>query len=283
MIAPGGLPSLRETARGLRPRRALGQNFLLDENLLAKIARACGDLAGSTVVEIGPGPGGLTRALLRAGAPRLLALEKDRRCAAALAGLAAASDGRLQVIEGDALAFDLAALAGPGPTIVAGNLPFNAATAILMRLVEADCAVARMAVVRMVFMFQREVARRIAARPACRGYGRLSVMVQWACRVEACCDIPAAAFVPAPKVDATLLRITPRPRPAPAAPRAALRAVTTAAFGQRRKTLANALKPVFAHPEAALAAAGIAPSARAQEVDLAGFAALARQHAGWEP
>ncbi len=279
MIELGGLPSLRETAAGLRARRALGQSFLFDENLLAKIARACGDPAGSTVVEIGPGPGGLTRALLRAGAPRLLAVEKDRRCVAALGGLVAAAGGRLRVVEADALSLDLGALVGPdgGRPVVVGNLPFNAATAILMRFVEADRAIARM-----VFMFQREVARRIAARPRCRGYGRLSVMVQWSCEVEPCCDVPAAAFVPVPKVDATLLRITPRPRPAWPAPRASLRAVATAAFGQRRKTLANALKPLFARPAAALAAAGIAPAARAEEVDLAGFSALARQHAGWE-
>ena len=275
MVDPPALPSLREVAdtHGLRARRSLGQNFLFDENLLDRIARAAGDLSAATTVEIGPGPGGLTRALLRAGAARIVALEKDRRCRGALRDLAAASGGRLSVIEADALACDVAAL-GEAPRVVVGNLPFNIATELLMRLIGTGGSADRM-----VLMFQKEVGERIAARPGSGSYGRLSVMVQWSCVVESCFDVPSRAFVPPPRVAGRVLRIAPRPEPAFPAPRDALGAVTAAAFGQRRKTLRNSLKPLFGDAEAALAAAGLDAGARAGEVGLEGFCALARAYA----
>ena len=268
------LPNLREVAdtHGLRARRSLGQNFLFDDNLLDRIARTAGDLSAATVVEIGPGPGGLTRALLRAGATRVIALEKDRRFLAALRELVAVSAGRLSVIEADALTCDVTAL-GETPRVVVGNLPFNIATALLMHLIETEGTVDRM-----VLMFQKEVGERIASQPGSKSYGRLSVMVQWSCTVETCFDVPPRAFVPPPKVAARVLSITPRPEPAFPASRDALDAVTTAAFGQRRKTLRNSLKPLFGDAEAALASAGLDANARAEEVDLEAFCALARQH-----
>jgi len=273
MLDLDSLPSLRDVAdrHGLRARRSLGQNFLFDEHLLDRIARSAGDLVSATVVEIGPGPGGLTRALLRAGADKIIALEKDRRCMDALRGLVMAADGRLTVIEGDAMKQDLAALA-PGPMIVVGNLPFNIATELLMRLAEGSDQISRM-----VLMFQKEVGDRIAAGPGSKSYGRLSVMVQWLCEVEPYFDVPPSAFVPSPKVSATVLRITPRAQPAFPATKESLRAVTAAAFGQRRKTMRNALKPILDDPEAALVGAGISPSIRAERIDLAGFCSLARE------
>ncbi|MBT7613332.1 MAG: ribosomal RNA small subunit methyltransferase A, partial [Rhodospirillaceae bacterium] len=210
-------------------------------------------------------------ALLRAGAENVIALEKDRRGMDALRSLVTVADGRLTVIEGDAMKQDLATIA-PGRLIVVGNLPFNIATELLMRLAEGSDQIDRM-----VLMFQKEVGDRIAAKPGSKSYGRLSVMVQWMCEVESCFDVPPSAFVPAPKVSATVLRITPRAQTAFPATRESLRAVTAAAFGQRRKTMRNALKPILDDPEAALVGAGLSPSIRAERIDLAGFCSLARE------
>jgi len=270
-----GLPPLREVADrfGLRARRSLGQNFLFDDNLLDRIARAAGSLEGAEVVEIGPGPGGLTRALLRAGAARVVAVEKDTRCIAALQDLVAAARGRLEIVEADALACDIAGLTA-APPIVAGNLPFNVATEILMRLIERAERVAAMAL-----MFQREVGQRIAAAPGSKDYGRLSVMVQWRCEVTHCFDVPARAFVPAPKVSASVLRLVPLAAPRFPADATALRQVLAAAFGQRRKTLRNALSTLGGDPAALLEAAGIDPGLRAERLDVEQFCRLARLHA----
>ena len=262
---------LRETADrlGLTARRALGQNFLFDENLLDRIVRAAAPVEGAEVVEIGPGPGGLTRAALRAGARRIVAVEKDARCVAALAELAAASGGRLEIVEADALELDIANLAAA--PVVLGNLPFNVATEILMRLVERPGAIRRM-----VLMFQKEVACRIAAEPGSRDYGRLSVMVQWRCDVRHCFDVPSRAFVPAPKVQASVLRLEPLAAPRFPADPVALKQVVAAAFGQRRKTLRNALKVLTPESEALLEAAGIDPGERAERLTVEAFCALAR-------
>jgi 16S rRNA (adenine1518-N6/adenine1519-N6)-dimethyltransferase len=266
------LPPLRDVAdrHGLRARRSLGQNFLFDENLLERIAAAAGDLRGREVIEIGPGPGGLTRALLRAGAQHITALEKDSRCIAALQELTQAADGRLSVIEADALTTDYATLTGT-PPVIAGNLPFNIATEVLMQLLESGVTVERM-----LLMFQREVGHRIAAQPGNRSYGRMSVLVQWMCTVDSCFDVPPQAFVPPPKVSASVLRIVPRPAPLYPASRTCLGAVTRAAFGQRRKTLRNALRQAFSEPLKALEEAGIRPDLRAENVDIAGFCRLAQ-------
>jgi len=266
------LPPLRAVADhfGLRARRSLGQNFLFDDNLLDRIAGAAGDLADAEVVEVGPGPGGLTRALLRAGARRVVAVEKDSRCIAALQGLVAVAGGRLELVEADALACDLAGLTTRPPVIV-GNLPFNAATEILMRLVaQAD------RVGRMVLMFQREVGDRIAAMPGGKAYGRLSVMVQWRATVERCFDVPSRAFVPPPKVSATVLRLVPRPTPLFPAEAEDLKAVLAAAFGQRRKTLRNAMGTLAPDPTALLEMAGIDPGERAERLTVEEFCTLAR-------
>ena len=268
------LPSLRTVAdsHGLRARRSLGQNFLFDENLLDRIAEQTGDLSQKTVIEIGPGPGGLTRAMLRAGANRIIALEKDTRCIAALASLVDAADGHLRVVEGDALDGGFRDLAG-NAAVVVGNLPFNIATELLMHLLESD-----LEPVRMILMFQKEVANRIVAGPGSKAYGRLSVLVQWQCEVKTCFDVPASAFVPAPKVQATVLRITPRDTPAFPASRTSLQAVTSAAFGQRRKTLRNSLSSAFDDAKAAATKAGLDPNLRAEAVDLEGFCRLATVH-----
>ena len=268
------LPPLRDVAdrHGLRARRSLGQNFLFDENLLDRIVSFSGDLSNAHVIEIGPGPGGLTRAFLRAGAQQVTALEKDRRCVAALQELSEPSNGRLEIIEADVLEADLPRLFTQ-PPVIAGNLPFNIATEVLMQLVESGMPIAHM-----LLMFQKEVGHRIAAQPGSKSYGRLSVLVQWLCTVEACLDVPPEAFVPAPKVSASVLRITPRSRPLYPAQINHLRAVTKAAFGQRRKTLRNSLGTTFADPVSALEAAGIRPDLRAEKIDIEGFCALARVH-----
>ncbi len=269
------LPSLRDVADAfsLRARRSLGQNFLFDENVLDRIARSAGGLEDAIVVEIGPGPGGLTRAVLRAGARRILAIEMDRRCCAALTGLRDAARGRLAIHEGDALRCDLQDVLEPG-TVVMGNLPFNTSTRLAMRLIEH-----RHLIDRMVLMFQKEVAERLVAAPGTRQYGRLSVLVQWLCRVEWCFAIASASFVPAPRVSAAVVRITPRVSPLSPAPEPVLRRLTQAGFGQRRKVLRNALGSVSSDPQGLLRCAGVDPRARAEEVDIASWCALAREHA----
>ena len=267
------LPPLREVIarHGLAARKGLGQHFLLDGNLTRKIARAAGDLRGATAIEIGPGPGGLTRALLEGPARRVVAVERDRRCVAALGDLVAHYPDRLQVIEGDALKTDLAALAAPPRHIVA-NLPYNISTPLLITWLERATDFASM-----TLMFQKEVARRLAAAPGGRDYGRLTIAAQWRCEVRLLFDVPPAAFVPAPKVTSTVVQLVPRPAPLCAADPAILAKVVAAAFGQRRKMLRASLRTLADADAADLcAAAGLDPTARAEEIPIAGFCALAR-------
>ncbi len=277
MSGPTALPPLREiiARHGLGARHALGQHFLLDLNLTGKIARMAGDLARGTAVEIGPGPGGLTRALLGSGAAHVLALELDRRCIPALEELALAYPGRLTIIQGDALALDPVAEAAarglPRPLRVVANLPYNVATPLLLhwlgRIGEYES---------LTLMFQQEVADRLAASPRSKAYGRLSVLVQWLCTVERVMTLPPSAFVPPPKVQSAVVRIIPRPVPLAPADRATLERVTAAAFGQRRKMLRQSLKSLGGDPLALCAAAGVPPTARAEELTVEQFAAVAR-------
>jgi len=264
------LPPLRDVIRayGLDARKSLGQNFLLDGNLTARIARTAGDLADTDVIEIGPGPGGLTRALLAAGA-RVVAVERDDRCVAALADLAAAYPGRLRVVPGDALELDLATLAPPPRRIVA-NLPYNIATPLLIGWLRHIDDYAGL-----TLMFQKEVAERLVATPRSKSYGRLSIVTQWLAEPKAVFDIPPRAFLPAPKVTSTVVRLVPRSAPLADADMTALERVTAAAFGQRRKMLRQSLKSL-GDAEALLAGAGIPGTARAEELDVAAFCALAR-------
>lgn len=252
---------------GLSARHSLGQHFLLDPRLNARIAALAGDLAGRHMIEIGPGPGGLTRALLAREAASVTAIEIDPRAVAALGELAAASAGRLKVVAGDALTFEPAELAPP-PRVLIGNLPYNIATALLLRWLRWASEVERM-----TLMFQREVAERIAAAPGSGAYGRLSVLAQWTCRVESLITLPPGAFVPPPKVSSTLLALVPRPIQPGAKLLAAMERLTAAAFGQRRKMLRSALRRFGA--EALLAEAAIAPERRAETLTVAEFAALA--------
>ena len=269
------LPPLREviSRHGLMARKSLGQNFLLDLNLTARIARAAGPLDDAYVVEIGPGPGGLTRALLAAGARRLVAIERDPRCLAALAEIAAHYPDRLTVIEGDALEIDASTYVTGAPARIVANLPYNVATPLLVAWVGAapwppwyDA---------MVLMFQREVAERIVAAPGSKSYGRLSVLAGWRTEARILFDVPAAAFVPRPKVTSSVVRLEPRPAPLPC-DRRALERVTQAAFGQRRKMLRQSLKTLGMDPAALLATAGLDPTARAEDVPVEGFVMLAR-------
>lgn len=269
------LPPLREVVarHGLAPKKSLGQNFLFDLNLTGRIARAAGPLAGVTVVEIGPGPGGLTRALLAEGAARVVAVERDERCIAALEEIAAHYPGRLQIVAGDALAFDPNAVESAGPLRICANLPYNISTALLTRWLEAAAWPPRWD--RLTLMFQREVAERIVATPARRAdYGRLSVLCGWRTQARILFDVSPAAFTPPPKVTSSIVELVPRESPAPC-DLAALSRVTQAAFGQRRKMLRQSLKGLGADPLALLEAAGIAPTARAEEIDVAGFVRLA--------
>jgi 16S rRNA (adenine1518-N6/adenine1519-N6)-dimethyltransferase len=264
------LPPLREViaAAGLDARKSLGQHFLLDLNLTARIARAAGDLAGRHVIEIGPGPGGLTRALLETGAADVTAVELDPRAVAALGPLAEAYPGRFRIVPGDALAADLPGLA-PAPRAIVANLPYNVGTALLVRWLAEAAAYESL-----TLMFQQEVAERIVAAPGTDAYGRLAVLAAFVAEARIVLRVPPAAFTPPPKVWSAVVRIVPRPQqPAPALFRAMER-VTAAAFGQRRKMLKGALRPL-GDAEALLARAGIDPTRRAETLDAAAFARLA--------
>lgn len=256
----------------LRADKRLGQHFLLDPRLLAKIARAAGDLRGRTVLEVGPGPGGLSRALLEAGAARVIALERDPRCVAALRELAARAAPRLEVIEADALAFDPAEL-GADRIVVVANLPYNIGTPLLLRWLDR---IERFD--SLTLMFQREVAERLAAAPGAPAYGRLSVIVQWLCEVRILLHLPGRAFVPPPRVASSLVQLRPRARPLAPADKPTLERVLAAAFGKRRKMLRASLKNLMADPSGLLEAAGVPPTARAEEIDVAGFCRLARSY-----
>lgn len=270
------LPPLREivAAHGLAAKKNLGQNFLFDLNLTARIARAAGPLPEATIVEIGPGPGGLTRALLAEGAEHVIAIERDARCLAALAEIGAHYPGRLEVIEGDALQTDLAGLAGDRrPARICANLPYNIATALLTGWLETKHWPPVFD--RFVLMFQKEVAQRIVATPRERAdYGRLAVLANWRCTTRILFDVPAAAFTPPPKVTSVVVELVPRATPLPC-DAGLLAAVTQAAFGQRRKMLRQSLKGLGIDPLVLLTRAGIEPTKRAEEIDVAGFVALA--------
>jgi 16S rRNA (adenine1518-N6/adenine1519-N6)-dimethyltransferase len=270
--AAAALPPLREVIarHGIVAHKRLGQNFLLDLNLTGRIARAAGRLDHATIIEIGSGPGGLTRALLDGGARRVIAIEHDRRCLAALGELAAAYPVRLEVRAADALELDPATLAEPPRKIVA-NLPYNIATPLLIGWIERIREYESL-----TLMFQREVAERLVAGPRSRSYGRLSVLLQWVAEARILFDVPARAFVPPPKVTSSLLRVLPRSEPLVPAPRLALERVTAAAFGQRRKMLRTSLKPLGIPVAQLLERAGVAPTARAEELSIAEFCALAR-------
>ena len=258
---------------GLSARKALGQNFLLDLNLTAKIARQVPDLAGTDVLEIGPGPGGLTRGLLREGARRVLAIEKDARCLPALEEIAAAAEGRLEVVHGDALAVDVAGRLR-APYAVAANLPYNVGTELLVRWLTPAAWPPDWS--SLTLMFQKEVAERIVAQPGSRAYGRLALLAQWRCAARIVLHLPPQAFTPPPKVSSAVVHLTALPEPRyPADPRW-LERIVAMAFNQRRKMLRAALKGLHPEVEALLQAAGIAPTDRAEQVPLERFCALAR-------
>ncbi|SEK41402.1 dimethyladenosine transferase [Bosea lupini] len=273
--AQDGLPPLREVVErhGLMAQKALGQNFLFDLNLTGRIARAAGPLEGQTVVEIGPGPGGLTRALLANGAGRVIAIERDRRCMPALAEIAAHYPGQLDVVDGDALAVDLSGLLGGSPARIVANLPYNIGTPLLVGWLSAGSWPPWWN--SLTLMFQREVAERIVATPEQRAaYGRLAVLANWRCETKILFDVPKTAFVPQPKITSSIVQLVPRQQPEPC-DRRLLERVTLAAFGQRRKMLRQSLKAVFPDPVAMIEAAGLSPTMRAEEVSVSGFVALA--------
>jgi 16S rRNA (adenine1518-N6/adenine1519-N6)-dimethyltransferase len=267
------LPPLRDVIRRheLSAKKSLGQNFLFDLNLTGRIARAAGPLEGVTVVEIGPGPGGLTRALLSNGAKKVVAVERDARAVAALNEIAERYPGRAEIVEGDALAFDAGARV-QGPARIVANLPYNIATPLLIGWLTAEPWPPWFDM--MVLMFQREVAERIVAAPGSKAYGRLSVLSNWRCETKILFDIAPSAFVPPPKVTSSVVRFIPRITPLPC-DRRMLERVTESAFGQRRKMLRQSLRSVAPDPLPALEAAGIAPTARAEEIPVEGFVALA--------
>lgn len=269
-----GLPPLREVIarHGLAAKKSLGQNFLLDLNLTAKVARAAGDLQGATVIEVGPGPGGLTRALLMAGAERVIAIERDERCLDALAEIAAHYPGRLDVVNGDAMETDFAALApeAHGKVRIVANLPYNIGTELLVRWLTPDAWPPFYA--SMTLMFQREVAQRIVAEPGDKAYGRLGVLAGWRTVSKIAFDLPPQAFTPPPKVTSSVVHIVPRAEPLAVEPKR-LAKITEAAFGQRRKMLRQSVKSLGG--EALLARAGIDATRRAETLSVAEFVALA--------
>ena len=275
MSAIDSLPPLREVIaqHDLRAKKALGQNFLLDLNLTAKIARQAGDLSGTDVLEIGPGPGGLTRGLLAEGARHVLAIEKDARCLPALSEIADAYPGQLTVVEGDALKIDPLDHLTP-PIRVAANLPYNVGTELLVRWLTPPSWPPFWQT--LTLMFQREVADRIVAQPGSKAYGRLAVLAQWRSEARIAMTLPPDAFTPPPKVSSAVVHLTALPAPRFDADAAVLSRVVAAAFNQRRKMLRAALKGVAPDIEDRLREAGLAPTDRAEQVPLEGFCALAR-------
>lgn len=278
-MSADGLPPLREVIErhGLQAKKALGQNFLLDLNLTGKIARTAGDLRESTVIEVGPGPGGLTRALLLHGARRVVAIERDERCLAALEEVSNHYPGRLHIIAGDALKTDFAELAraeGSGSVKIAANLPYNIGTELLVRWLLAEWPPFYAS---MTLMFQREVAERIVATPEQRAdYGRLAVLTGWRCEAKILFDVPRSAFVPPPKITSSIVHLVPRAAPEPC-DRRLLERITLHAFGQRRKMLRQSLKAVYPEPQILIEAAGLSPTARAEEIPVSGFVRLAQE------
>ncbi|WP_299814491.1 16S rRNA (adenine(1518)-N(6)/adenine(1519)-N(6))-dimethyltransferase RsmA [uncultured Roseibium sp.] len=268
------LPPLRDViaTHGLDAKKSLGQNFLLDLNLTSRIARSAGSLEDCTVLEIGPGPGGLTRALLASGARKVVAIEKDSRCLPALAEISAHYPGRLEVIEGDALKLDPVALTGGGKVRIAANLPYNVGTQLLLNwITTADWPPFWSS---LTLMFQKEVGERIVAPPGSKAYGRLGVLAGWRCKGGILFDISPKAFTPPPKVTSAVVHLTPDTAPLPCE-LSALERLTAAAFGQRRKMLRSSLKALSPEAEALIVKAGIEPTARAEEIDIAGFVNLA--------
>ncbi|OOY21275.1 16S rRNA (adenine(1518)-N(6)/adenine(1519)-N(6))-dimethyltransferase [Thioclava sp. DLFJ5-1] len=281
MATIDGLPPLREVLQthDLVAKKSLGQNFLLDLNLTAKIARSAGDLTGSDVLEVGPGPGGLTRGLLAEGARKVLAIEKDMRCLPALAEIAEAYPGRLEVINGDALQIDPLAHLTP-PIKIAANLPYNVGTELLVRwLTPKEWPPFWES---LTLMFQREVAERIVAKPGSKHYGRLAILAQWRAEAKIVMSLPPEAFTPAPKVHSAVVHLRALPEPRYPADAATLSRVVAAGFNQRRKMLRASLKGVAPDIEAKLEQAGIAPTERAERVTLEQFCRLARIVAGQE-
>jgi 16S rRNA (adenine1518-N6/adenine1519-N6)-dimethyltransferase len=274
---PDGLPPLREviSALGLAARKSLGQNFILDLNLTRRIARTAAPLDGVTVLEVGPGPGGLTRALLLEGAAHVIAIERDARCRPALEQIAARYPGRLEIVAGDALSVDQAALIrdAPGPVKVVANLPYSVATPLLIGWLSAEPWPPWYEM--LCLMFQREVADRLVAAPGSKVYGRLSVLAQWRCVVSLEMSLPPAAFTPQPKVSSAVVTLAPRAEPEPGCRLSSLAAVTAAAFGQRRKMVRASLGRLTRDVEGLLAETGIAPTARAEQLSVGDFGRLA--------
>ncbi|MGO4571557.1 16S rRNA (adenine(1518)-N(6)/adenine(1519)-N(6))-dimethyltransferase RsmA [Microvirga sp. 2TAF3] len=269
------LPPLREVVRthGLLAKKSLGQNFLFDLNLTSRIARSAGPLEGATVIEVGPGPGGLTRAILAAGATRVIAIERDSRCLPALAEIAERYPGRLEVIEADALAFDPRPLVGEGTVRIISNLPYNVGTALLTGWLTGEEWPPWWS--SLTLMFQREVAERIVAdENDPKDYGRLGVLCGWRAEARILFDVPPSAFVPPPKITSSIVHLTPRSAPLPCRVRA-LETVTRAAFGQRRKMLRQSLKSITPDPSALIATAGLEETIRAENVPVEGYVALA--------
>jgi 16S rRNA (adenine1518-N6/adenine1519-N6)-dimethyltransferase len=276
LSAPDRLPPLRDVIRalGLSARKSLGQNFLLDFNLTRRIARAAGPLERVTVVEVGPGPGGLTRALLLEGASRVIAIEKDERCVPALRDIAEAYLGRLEIVAADAREVNYGALNISSPARIVANLPYSVATPLLIGWLKTEPWPPWFD--RLVLMFQREVALRIVAKPGAPDYGRLTVLSQWRTSPRIVLNVPDAAFTPRPKVDSSVVELVPKQVPQAECDVAALERVTAAAFGQRRKMLRSSLRQIAPDPEAMLQGLSINPKARAEELPVGDFCRIAR-------
>ena len=279
-MSEDALPPLREVIarHGLAAKKALGQNFLFDLNLTRRIARAAGPLEGFTVIEIGPGPGGLTRALLMEGATNVIAIERDDRALAALAEISAAYPGKLTVIPGDALETDYARLAAGTPTKIIANLPYNIATPLLIGWVGSGEWPPFYE--SLTLMFQKEVAERIVAKPGGKDFGRLSVLCQYRATAKKLFDVNRSAFTPPPKVTSSIVQLMPKAKPEPECRLAVLERVTAAAFGQRRKMLRASLRSMLPEPEVLLNELGIDPELRAEQLPVEAFARLAQRIGG---
>jgi 16S rRNA (adenine1518-N6/adenine1519-N6)-dimethyltransferase len=275
VTTPDGLPPLREVIRasGLIAKKSLGQNFLLDLNLTRRIARAAGPLEGATIVEVGPGPGGLTRALLLEGATKVIAIERDERCLPALQEIAAAYPERLDIVTADARDVDYASLPLASPARIVANLPYSVGTPLLIGWLKTEPWPPWFD--RLVLMFQREVADRMVAKPRTKDYGRLAVLSQWRTNPRILFTLPPSAFTPKPKVESAVIELVPKEVPEPSCDVTQLEKVTAAAFGQRRKMLRASLRQIAPNAEVLLERLGIDPKARAEELPIGDFCRIA--------